>query len=257
MDWGVGCYERVAAQLLDAARVCVDCAAVAADERVIDVGCGTGNAALLAAERGARVTGVDPAGRLLEIAGERARALGLDVRFLSGEAASLPLASASAEVVLSVFGVIFAPDAQAAAAELARVRAPAGRIVLCAWTPAGALFEVMRMRGEAIAFATGGTVGPEPFPWHEEDALRAVFAPHGLSVEQRSGLLAFTGSSPEDFVDAELRDHPVWITARTLLARDELEAVRDRAVEILRRANERRDGFQVTSRYLVATLQPG
>lgn len=74
LDWSLGNYEHTAAQLLPAARVVVDRAAPAAGERVADVGCGTGNAALLAAARGARVTGVDPAPRLLEVAREQAAA---------------------------------------------------------------------------------------------------------------------------------------------------------------------------------------
>jgi 2-polyprenyl-3-methyl-5-hydroxy-6-metoxy-1,4-benzoquinol methylase len=74
MDWSLGHYEHTAAQLMPAARVVVDRAAPAEGERVVDVGCGTGNAALLAAARGARVTGVDPAARLLEVAREQAAA---------------------------------------------------------------------------------------------------------------------------------------------------------------------------------------
>jgi 2-polyprenyl-3-methyl-5-hydroxy-6-metoxy-1,4-benzoquinol methylase len=84
MEWGQGRYERIAEQLLPAAEVVVESADVAAGERVVDVGCGTGNAALLAAERGASVTGIDPAQRLLDVAAATARERGLD--------ATLPLA---------------------------------------------------------------------------------------------------------------------------------------------------------------------
>src|SRR5436305_15136046 len=111
LDWSLGRYERTAGQLLPAARLVVERAAPAAGDRVVDVGCGTGNAALLAAERGARVTGVDPATRLLEVARERAAARGLDADFATGDAAHLPVGDGEADVVLSVFGVIFAPDA--------------------------------------------------------------------------------------------------------------------------------------------------
>ena len=64
VDWSVGHHEETASQLLPAAELLVEEAAPLAGERVVDVGCGTGNAALLAAARGARVTGVDPALRL-------------------------------------------------------------------------------------------------------------------------------------------------------------------------------------------------
>jgi ubiquinone/menaquinone biosynthesis C-methylase UbiE len=142
IDWSLGQYETTAAQLLPAARAVVDRAALAPGERVVDVGCGTGTTRRSSRPRtGAHVTGVDPAGRLLEVAREQATERGLDARFVQGEAAALPLEDASAEVLLSVFGVIFAPDAAAAAAEMARVAAPGGRIVLSAWIPGGAMLD--------------------------------------------------------------------------------------------------------------------
>jgi ubiquinone/menaquinone biosynthesis C-methylase UbiE len=81
--------------------VVVEAAAPVAGERVVDVGCGTGNAALLAAERGAVVTGVDPAPRLLDVARAEAAARGLDVTFAPGQAAEIPLEDGEADVVLS------------------------------------------------------------------------------------------------------------------------------------------------------------
>src|SRR4051812_13368369 len=168
-DWGAGHYEHTAAQLQGAAVVVVDVAAPAAGEHVVDVGCGTGNAALLAAARGARVTGVDPAPRLLGVARELAEAGGLEAEFVEGEAAAGPLADGEADVVLSVFGVIFAPDPAAAAVELRRVCAPGGRIVLSAWIPEGPIFEAVR-----VVRSAGG---PPPFPWHDPDALTGLFGP--------------------------------------------------------------------------------
>src|ERR671930_795218 len=143
VDWGLGRYEDTAARLEPAARVVVERAAPAPGEHVVDVGCGTGNAALLAAERGARVTGVDPAARLLEVARQEAAARRLDATFATGTAAELPLADGVADVALSVFGVIFAPDPRAAATELARVTAPGGRIVVSAWIPSGPIHEAV------------------------------------------------------------------------------------------------------------------
>ena len=116
LDWGLGRYESTAEQLLPAARVLIDSAALRAGERVVDLGCGTGNAALIAAGCGAQVIGVDPAARLLDVARGRAVSEGATITFLSGEAASIPVGDASADVIVSVFSVIFAPDALAAAA---------------------------------------------------------------------------------------------------------------------------------------------
>jgi SAM-dependent methyltransferase len=255
MDWNVGEYEHVAAQLLPAAQVVIDHAAPREGEHVVDVGCGTGNAALLAAERGARVTGIDPAQRLLDVAGAEAAARGVDARFLRGEAAWLPLADSTAEAVVSVFGAIFASDAPSAVAEMARIATPGGRIVVSAWIPGGALADVMRVRRDALATAGMSDGGP-PFAWHDRATLTSAFAPYGFSVDLSEEQLAFTAASPQEFVETELRVHPGWIAARAVLEpRGEMQAVRDRALEIFETANEDPAGFRVTSRYVVATAR--
>jgi len=76
-----------------------------------------------------------------------------------------------ADVVVSVFGVIFAPDAAAVAAEIARVTAPGGRVVLSAWIPEGAISQARRTGREAVAAALDAPRGPPPFAWHQRDAL--------------------------------------------------------------------------------------
>src|SRR5690242_13265360 len=145
VDWSLGHYEHTAAHLLPAARVLVERASPTAGEYVVDIGCGTGTAALLAAERGARVIGVDPAPRLLEVARAQANERSLDATFELGEAADLPVPDGEIDLAMSAFGLIFAPDPRAAAAELARVTTPASRIVLSAWLPGGPLAEVARV----------------------------------------------------------------------------------------------------------------
>jgi SAM-dependent methyltransferase len=254
-DWGAGRYERTAAQLLPAAHAVVERAAPAAGERVVDVGTGTGNAALLAAERGARVVGVDPAARLLTVARERAAERGLDATFEPGEAASLPLADGEADLTLSVFGVVFAPDPGAAARELARVTAPGGRIVLSAWIPDGAIHRSVGTATQAVLRALGAPARP-PFAWHDRDTLAGLFRPHGFGgvdlVEER---ISFTAPSAAAHVDADSEDHPLAVAGRAVLEpRGEAEEVRDRMIAILEEANEDPDGFRVTSRYVIATI---
>jgi SAM-dependent methyltransferase len=252
LDWSLGRYEQTAEQLLPAARVAVDHAAPAAGEHVVDVGCGTGNASLLAAARGARVTGVDPAERLLDVARELAEERGLDATFVSGEAAALPLGDGEADVVLSVFGVIFASDPAAAAAEMARVAGPAGRIVLTAWIPEGAISELARAARQAVMDALGAPPGPPPFAWHDRDALAGLFGPHGFEVEIAQEQLAFTAGSPREYLDVESGEHPLWVAARAVLEPlGRVDAHREQALAILERANEDPNAFRVTSRYVV------
>jgi SAM-dependent methyltransferase len=256
LDWSLGHYEQIAEQLMPAARVAVARAAPAEGEHVVDVGCGTGNASLLAAARGARVTGVDPAARLLDVASALAEERGLDATFVSGEAAALPVGDDAADVVLSVFGVIFAPDPAAAAAELARVARPGARMVLTAWLPEGAISQVARASRQAVMDALGAPPGPPPFAWHDRGALAGLFAPHGLEVDLVEERLAFTASSARDYLEIESAEHPVWAAARTVLEPlGRLDAVREHALGILERGNEDPDSFRVTSRYVVATVR--
>lgn len=210
----------------------------------------------MAAASGARVTGVDPAPRLLEVAREQAAAQGFDARFVEGEAAALPLGDGEADVVLSVFGVIFAPDAAAAAAELARVTAPGGRIVLSAWLPGGAISDVARIARRAVGQALGRSDGSPPFAWQDAEALAGLLGPYGFEVSTTEERLAFTAASPRAYLDGESADHPLWAAGRAVLEpRGELEGVRERALALLERGNEDPDAFRVTSRYVVATAR--
>lgn len=151
MDWGTGRYETTAALLAPVSEIAADRLAPLPGEHVVDVGCGTGNASLAVAARGARVTGVDPAPRLREVAAQRMREAGCGGTVVEGEAASIPLADGSADAAISVFGAIFAPDAELAAIELSRVLRPEARIVLTAWRPAGPFALAGRLRREAVA----------------------------------------------------------------------------------------------------------
>jgi SAM-dependent methyltransferase len=256
LDWSLGHYEQVAAQLLPAARAAVERAAPAEGQHVVDVGCGTGNASLLAAARGARVTGVDPAGRLLEVARGRVREQGLDATFVLGEAGALPLGDDEADLVLSVFGVIFASDPEAAAADMARVAGPAGRISLTAWIPEGPISELARAARQAVMDALDAPAGPQPFAWHDPDALAALLGPHGFEVEIAEEELAFTSRSSRDYLEVESGEHPLWVAGRAVLEPlGRVDALREQALEILERGNEDPKAFRVTSRYIVATAR--
>jgi SAM-dependent methyltransferase len=257
VDWSIGHYEETASQLLPAAEVLVEEAAPLRGERVVDVGCGTGNAALLAAARGARVTGVDPALRLLEVARGRAATEALDVTFLAGEAAALPLADKSGDVILSVFGVIFAPDAHAAAAELARVSADEGRILFTAWIPGSAVSQMNRAAQDAVLRALGAPAPSPPFLWHDPSALNELFAPHGFSLTTKEHSLSFTAASPRDFLDREA-SHPLVVAGRQVLERQgTAEETYTELLALLEAGNEDPSGFRVTSRYITAAASRG
>ncbi|MHB8612990.1 MAG: class I SAM-dependent methyltransferase [Candidatus Dormibacteraceae bacterium] len=254
LDWGVGRYETTAEQLSPVAAAVVEQAGISSGDRVVDVGCGTGNAALLAAQRGAQTTGVDPADRLLDVARARAAQNGVNATFVRGDAASIPVATASADIVLSIFAVIFAPDPVAAAAEMARVTAPGGRILLTAWIPTGAINDCVGIFQKAVAAAIGRPAGPPPFAWHDQGALANLFEPHGFSVAVDPGQLAITAASARQYLEIQNRDHPMSVAGQALLnSRGEGEELRQRALAVLEAANEDPGAFRVTSSYVVAT----
>lgn len=260
-DWGAGHYELAAeqVQLLPAARAVVESAALRRDERILDLGCGTGNAALLAARHSDHVIGVDPARRLLEVARSRAAAEQMDVAFLPGEAASLPVGGGSVDVIVSVFAVIFAADPAAAAAEMARVLAPGGRIVLSAWMPSGTMFEVITALSGAVRQAMGAPPPPPPFAWHDRDSLVNLLAPYGFTVEVGQHRLAWTASSAQELLDQQTRNHPLAVSGLDLLAqRGQADALRARLLAILEGGNEEPGKFLITSPYVivVATRDP-
>jgi SAM-dependent methyltransferase len=132
-SWSGASYERIAETFAPIHDRVVAALAVEPGLRVLDVACGTGGVALRAARAGAEVVGIDISADQLAKAREAAAAEGLEIRFDEGDCQELPYADAEFDVVVSVFGAIFALDHERAAAELARVCRPGGRLALTAW----------------------------------------------------------------------------------------------------------------------------
>jgi SAM-dependent methyltransferase len=253
MSWGIGRYERIAPTLAPASEAAVTRVAVRSDEQVLDLGCGSGNATVLLARTGARVIAVDPEPRLLGVAAQRLADESLDAAFLEGAAGSLPLPDASVDAVVSVFAMVFAPEPDRVVSEVSRVLRRQGRVVFTAWIPEGAMFDVTRDRRLALDRVSGSSAAAA-LAWHETDPVAEAFAPYGFEVSSQELQLAFTATSPDDFVDIELAEHPMWVLARSVLGpRGEWEPLQQQARETFRAANEDPSGFRVTSRYVVLT----
>jgi SAM-dependent methyltransferase len=180
--WAAGDFPAVArTQLWDVGERIVERVGPRAGERVLDVACGTGNAALRAAQRGADVVGVDLTPELFDAARDLADEYGVAVDWVQGDAEELPFADASFDVVLSTFGVMFAPRHAVAAAEIARVLRPGGRIGLCNWTPEGAIGRMFRRLGEYMP--PPSPLAQPPALWGTEDHVRELFAGSGIELE--------------------------------------------------------------------------
>ena len=138
-------------------------------DRVLDVACGSGNLAIPAARAGAIVTGADIATNLLEQARARAAAEGLAISFDEGDAESLPYGDASFDVVVSMFGAMFAPQPDLVAAELVRVCKPGGRIAMANWTPEGFIGQMFKVTGKHVPPPPNM---PSPIKWGDEETVR-------------------------------------------------------------------------------------
>ncbi|MEU4603139.1 methyltransferase domain-containing protein [Kribbella sp. NPDC023972] len=264
LDWSLGHYEPTGKLLLPISERVVTMSEPLVGKHIIDLGCGTGNAALLAAERGAVVTGIDPAARLLEVARKRAAERGLQVEFAAGDAASIPVGDGTADLLLSVFAVIFAPDAEAAIAEMTRATAADGLIRLTSWIPGGSMTAINRTAGQFMAEVFGGGESPDPgaatpLAWHDEAALQEAFAAHGFSVELERHSLQLKATSPEEYLE-ESAQHPMAVSGAQALASrsdgEELQAeLHRRLLAAVRDVNEDSAAFQVSNEYAIVTAR--
>ena len=155
----------------------VERAGVLTGEDVLDVACGTGSAAIRAAQFGARVVGLDLTPPLFDARRREAAQAGTDVRWISGDAAALPFSDGSFDVVLSAFGAAFAPRQRATARELARVLRCGGRFAMFNWTAHGGPGELL-----SLLAAQAPDQAEPPLGWGNEAHVRLLFAGSGLRL---------------------------------------------------------------------------
>lgn len=183
--------------------------------KVLDVACGNGNAALAAARRFAKVTGLDYVPELLRRAGERARAEGADIEFILGDAEKLPFADAQYDIALSTFGIMFAPDQEKAAREIARVVKPGGKIGLANWTPEGFIGQLLKTVAQHVPPPPGVA---SPIFWGMEARVRDLFpGVKNVRVERKN--FVFRYHSAAHFIDIFRRFYGP--THKAFLALDE------------------------------------
>ena len=225
--WGNGPYERVTNTIRDIHELVIERVDPKPGERVLDAATGTGAVAILAAKRGADVTGQDLAPVLIETARQRAAEEGVTVQFEVGDAEAMTYDDATFDAVTSTCGVMFAPDHEAIAGELARVTKPGGRLALACWTPEGGLgqmFKMMRPFQPPPAPGAGS-----PFAWGTEEHVRELLGnAFDLELEEQvSDLKVASGEeywrlfsssygptkSAAEALDADRREefHKTWV----------------------------------------------
>lgn len=194
--WELGDDAALAPVFASMAGDLVRAAGITPMHRVLDVGAGSGNAALAAAEAGADVVACDPVSALLERGRAVADARGLSLDWLPADAQRLPFGADTFDVVLSCAGVMFAPDQAAAARELVRVCRPGGTIAVASWTADGAMGRLFALLERYAPARTDGRVAA-PTAWGHPARVRALFAGgdvRRLSTHHRTARLDYGGS---------------------------------------------------------------
>jgi len=189
--WSAGTYERFAARLAPVQDELVRELAIAEGDEVLDLATGTGEVAVRAAKLGAKVSALDIAAPMLEKAKANAAAAGAEIAFTLGDVEYLPHEDASFDVVVSNFGLIFAPDHANVAAELARVVRPGGRLGFSAWKPNAKLGELYRR------FTEEPIEGREVYEWGREDHVEDMLG-EDFELEYEDGTLMLEAESGEE-----------------------------------------------------------
>jgi SAM-dependent methyltransferase len=169
--WMTGNYDVFARHMEKGAEEFYRRLGIAPGTRLLDVGCGAGQLALIAARAGALVTGCDIATNWIEQARSRAAAEGLQITFEEGDAEALPYHDGQFDAVTSLVGAMFAPRPELVAAELTRVCRPGGTVAMANWTPGGFVGQMFKTIGRHIA--PSGM--PSPALWGDEATVRDRF----------------------------------------------------------------------------------
>ena len=229
--WASGDYpSMVDTFLLPLGPRLVDACPIGPGVRVLDVGAGTGNASLPAAEAGGDVTASDLTPELLEAGRQRAEAAGLDLDWVVGDAERLPFPDASFDVVMSSIGVMFAPHHEDAADELVRVCKPGGTIGLLSWTPEGQIGELFRTMKP---FAPPPPAGAQSPPlWGSEDHQDQLFGERVTFTTRTRDVLEVTAfPHPRDYGEHFKAYYGPTIVARGNAVRNGQEAEFDAALD--------------------------
>jgi len=177
--WASGDYAAIGTTLQIVGETLAEAADVHAGQAVLDVAAGNGNASLAAARRHAVVTSTDYVQSLLDKGRLRAQAEELPMQFQLADAEALPFDSASFDIVLSSFGVMFTPDHRRAASEMLRVVRPGGRIAMANWTPAGFIGRLFKVIGAHVSPPAG--VQP-PSMWGTEPHIVDLFGAQAAQI---------------------------------------------------------------------------
>ena len=246
--WSTGDFHQIARQNVCIAEALCEAVDPHAGERVLDIACGSGTAALVAARRYCEVTGIDYVPALIERARQRAEADDLAAEFRVGDAQALPFEDASFDAVLSVYGVQFAPDQEKAACEMLRVLRPGGRIGLASPIPEGWSGDFFATNARYVPPPPG--IQP-PLRWGTDQGLAELLGANTRVIldEKRTALQYYR--SVDHAVDLFLNYFGPAIRASRA---DEKQQLHDDLTAVFKRYNRATDGTAVIENTYRLTL---
>jgi ubiquinone/menaquinone biosynthesis C-methylase UbiE len=247
--WIAGDFGVIARSIEQGGREFVERLGLKGGAKVLDVACGTGNLALPAARAGADVTGVDIAPNLIEQAIAHAESEGLNAKFDVGDAEAMPYADGEFDVVMTMFGAMFAPRPDVTASELKRVCKSGGLITMANWTPEAFTGAMFKTNAKHVPPPPG--MSP-PLQWGMEDMVRERFADGIANLEMRRVPITFHFDMPPADVVEHFRKY-FGPTQKAFESLDEAgqAALRSDLEELWTSANTATDGTTaVESEYL-------
>ena len=251
--WSSGDYAVVGTTLQIVGETLCEALDLRAGQRVLDVAAGNGNATLAAARRWCDVVSTDYVGALLERGKARASAEGLPVEFREADAENLPFTDGSFDVVLSTFGVMFTPDQERAAAELARVCKRGGKIGLANWTPSGFIGELFKLMGGYLPPPVGVK---SPALWGTEERLQQLFEGRIGNLEVARKTFTFRYRDPQHWLDTFRKYYGPVQKAFVAVGPDKEHALASDLIRLVKQFNRSGDTSMVApSEYLEVVLR--
>lgn len=250
--WSSGDYAVVGTTLQIVGEQLCEALDLRAGSKVLDVAAGNGNVTLAAARRWCDVTSTDYVPALLERGRERATAEHLKVEFREADAEALPFADASYDVVVSTFGVMFTPDQDKAASELARVCRSGGKIGLANWTPQGFIGQLFKTIGKHLPPPAGVK---SPALWGTKARLEEMFGRTASDISAEPRMFVFRYRSPDHWLDVFKTFYGPMLKAFAALDADGQAALKRDLLALAGEFNHADDGTVVVhSEYLEAVI---
>jgi SAM-dependent methyltransferase len=250
--WDAGEYSALSPLIGDVGERIVVRAGIVPGMKVLDVACGTGNAALPAARAGADVTAIDFVPKFLAQGKVKAETERLNIDWREGDAEDLPFQQGTFDRVLSTFGHMFAPRQQRTASEMTRVCRQGGAILTATWTPEGIAGDIFKIT--AAYMPPLPDYASPPILWGREEYVREMFGDVATSFEFERHVNRIEWESLDGWADFFMDRFPPMVTARMLLG-DRFGEMREHILRVWKNANEAKDGsLRLPQEYLLSIV---